>query len=54
MAEVLDFQSSVAMIFETGPGVDLWTLDYVSGQLSWTKRISIWGDLETDIWLSCY
>ena len=42
------------MIFETGLGVDLWTLDYVSGQLSWTKQISIRGDLETDIWLSCY
>ncbi|KAK1399000.1 hypothetical protein POM88_008863 [Heracleum sosnowskyi] len=57
MSDVMDFEGSVAMAFESGPGVDLWTLDNVSGKLSWTKKFSIkygFDDLDTGIWLSCY
>lgn len=36
---VLDFKGSLAMVFESGPGVvDLWTLD--DRNLSWTKKFS--------------
>lgn len=57
MSDVMDFQGSVAMVFESGPGVNLWTLDNVSAKLSWTKNFSIeygLNDLDTDIWLACY
>ncbi|KAK1398892.1 hypothetical protein POM88_008755 [Heracleum sosnowskyi] len=54
MSDVLDFKCSVAMIFESGPGVDLWTLNNVSGQLSWTKKFSIEVDIEMEIWVSFY
>lgn len=58
-SDVLDFEGSLAMVFESGPGfdVDLWTLDHVSGKLSWTKKFSFdsgFDDSETEIWLSCY
>lgn len=57
MSDVMDFQGSVAMVFESGPGVHLWTLDNVSAKLSWTKNFSIeygLNDLDTEIWLACY
>ncbi|KAK1398996.1 hypothetical protein POM88_008859 [Heracleum sosnowskyi] len=53
----MDFEGSVAMVFESEPGLYLWTMDNVSGELSWTKKFSIeYGlkDLDTEIWLSCY
>ncbi|KAK1375168.1 hypothetical protein POM88_031361 [Heracleum sosnowskyi] len=57
-SDVLDFEGSLAMVFESGPGVvDLWTLDHVSKEVSWTKKFSFGNDLddlETKIWLSCY
>ncbi|KAK1398995.1 hypothetical protein POM88_008858 [Heracleum sosnowskyi] len=57
MSDIMDFEGSIAMVFESGPGVDLWTLNNVSGKLSWTKKFSIeYGldDFDTEIWLSCY
>ena len=57
MSDVMDFEGSVAIVFESGTGVDLWTLDTVSGVFSWTKKFSMeYGldDLDTEIWLSCY
>ncbi|KAL1816659.1 hypothetical protein ACET3Z_019233 [Daucus carota] len=57
MSNVMDFEGSVAIVFESGTGVDLWTLDIVSGVFSWNKKFSIeYGldDLDTEIWLSCY
>ncbi|KAK1398999.1 hypothetical protein POM88_008862 [Heracleum sosnowskyi] len=56
-SNVLDFEGSVAMVFESGTGVDLWTLYNVSDKVSWTKKVSIeYGldDPDTEIWLSCY
>lgn len=56
-SDIMDFEGSVAMVFESGSGVDLWTLDNVAGEFSWTKKFSIeYGldDLDTEIWLSCY
>ncbi|KAK1399012.1 hypothetical protein POM88_008875 [Heracleum sosnowskyi] len=53
-SDVLDFEGSVAMVFESGSGFDLWTLDDVSGQVSWTKFFSIENDSETEIWLQSY
>ncbi|WOH01667.1 hypothetical protein DCAR_0521052 [Daucus carota subsp. sativus] len=57
MSNVMDFEGSVAIVFESGTGVDLWTLNTVSGVFSWNKKFSIeYGldDLDTEIWLSCY
>ncbi|KAK1398925.1 hypothetical protein POM88_008788 [Heracleum sosnowskyi] len=61
MSHVLDFEDSVAVVFESfddGLGVDLWTLSDVSRQVSWTKKISIDPDpdpdSESEIYLSCY
>ncbi|XP_074368366.1 F-box/kelch-repeat protein At3g23880-like [Apium graveolens] len=56
-SDVLDFEGFVAMVFESvdyGPGLDLWTLDDVSGEMSWTKRFSVEVDSDTNIWLYCY
>lgn len=55
-SDILDFKGSVAMVFESVSGIDLWTLDdEVSGQVSsWTKMFSIEADPELNMWLSCY
>ncbi|KAK1398891.1 hypothetical protein POM88_008754 [Heracleum sosnowskyi] len=53
-SDVLDFKGSVAMVFESVSGIDLWTLDSCSGQMSWTKKFSVVADLETQIRLSSY
>lgn len=57
-SNVLDFEGSAAMVFESGSGVDLWILDDVSGKNCWTKKFAIeYGlidSLDTEIWLSCY
>lgn len=53
-SDVLDFNGSVGMVFESVPGIDLWTLDSCSSQMSWTKKFSIVADLETQIRLSSY
>lgn len=53
-SDVLDFEGSVAMVFESGLGIDLWTLDDVSGQVSWTKSFSIENESETEMWLQSY
>lgn len=56
-SDVLEFEGFVAMVFESvgrGPGLDLWTLNDVSGEVSWTKRFSIEADSDTNIWLYCY
>lgn len=48
-SNVLDFKGSVAIVFESKFGVDLWTLDDGSGKLSWTKRFSIQADPDPEI-----
>ncbi|KAL1816568.1 hypothetical protein ACET3Z_019142 [Daucus carota] len=53
-SDVLDFEGSVAMVFQSGPEIHLWTLGDVSGQMSWTKKFSIEADSETEIWLTSY
>lgn len=56
-SDVLDFEGFVAMVFESvgfGPGLDLWTLDNFSGEVSWTKRFSVEADSDTNIWLYSY
>ncbi|XP_017253016.1 F-box/kelch-repeat protein At3g23880-like [Daucus carota subsp. sativus] len=54
-SDVLDFQGSVAMVFQSGFEIyDLWTLDNVSGDVSWTKKFSIEAHPETEIWLTKY
>ncbi|KAK1398926.1 hypothetical protein POM88_008789 [Heracleum sosnowskyi] len=56
-SDVLDFEGFVALVFESvgyGPGLDLWTLDDVSGEVSWTKRFSIEVNSDRNIWLYCY
>ncbi|KAL1816571.1 hypothetical protein ACET3Z_019145 [Daucus carota] len=53
-SDVLDFEGSVAMVFQSGPEIHLWTLGDVSGQMSWTKKFSIEADSETEIWLTRY
>lgn len=58
-SDIMDFEGSVAMVFESTPGVDLWTLDNVSGKLSWTKKFSIeyeLDDMDTEImiWIQRY
>ncbi|XP_017253017.1 F-box/kelch-repeat protein At3g23880-like [Daucus carota subsp. sativus] len=54
-SEVLDFHGSVAMVFQSGIEIlDLWTLDNVSGELSWTKKFSIEAHPETEMRLTKY
>ncbi|KAK1365281.1 hypothetical protein POM88_040842 [Heracleum sosnowskyi] len=57
-SDVLDFEGSVAMVFQSDSGIDLWTLDDVSGsdEVSWTKKFStqLNDDEEGDIWLKLY
>lgn len=58
-SQLLDFEGSVAVVFESigdGLGIDLWTLDSVSGEVSWTRKFSIDDDAdsESEICLSCY
>lgn len=55
-SNVLDFEGSVAMIFETvADGIlSLWTLDDVSGnKVSWTKKFNLAADLKID-WVVLY
>ncbi|KAK1398988.1 hypothetical protein POM88_008851 [Heracleum sosnowskyi] len=54
-SDIMDFEGSVAIVFESGTGVDLWTFD--KAEFSWTKKFSIeYGmyDLDIEIKLSCY
>ncbi|KAK1398992.1 hypothetical protein POM88_008855 [Heracleum sosnowskyi] len=54
-SDVMDFEGYVAVVFESGTGVDLWTFDKV--EFAWTKKFSIdYGidDLDVEIKLSCY
>lgn len=53
-SDILDFEGSVAMVFESVSGIDLWTLDDVCGHVSWTKSFSIENDSQTEIWLQSY
>ncbi|KAL1816572.1 F-box/kelch-repeat protein At3g23880-like [Daucus carota subsp. sativus] len=53
-SDVLDFQGSVAMVFQSGIEINLWTLDNVSGEVSWTKKFSIEAHPETEIRLNDY
>ncbi|XP_074381060.1 F-box/kelch-repeat protein At3g23880-like [Apium graveolens] len=55
-SDVLDFKGSIAVVFESVSGIDLWTLDDdVSGQVSsWTKMFSIVPGPMFNMWLSCY
>lgn len=58
-SDVLDFEGSVAVVFLSDSGFDLWTLDDVSGsveEVSWTKKFSTQlNDYEEGrIWLKSY
>ncbi|KAK1398871.1 hypothetical protein POM88_008734 [Heracleum sosnowskyi] len=54
-SDLLEFQGSVAMVFQTESGFDLWTLDdVVTGKVSWTKRFGIAVDSETELCLAKY
>lgn len=57
-SDVLNYEGSVAMVFQIGQERNLWTLDDVSGKVSWTKRFSIDIDnfdvLGIKIWMSQY
>lgn len=46
-SDIMDFEGSVAMVFESTPGVDLWTLDKFSIEYELD-------DMDTEIRLSCY
>ncbi|KAK1398872.1 hypothetical protein POM88_008735 [Heracleum sosnowskyi] len=48
-SDVMDFKGSAAMVFESEFGVDVWTLDDVCGELSWTKKFSIAADPDPEI-----
>ncbi|KAL8127946.1 hypothetical protein AgCh_014757 [Apium graveolens] len=58
-SDVLDFKDSIAVVFKSVSGIDLWKLnDNVWGQVSsWTKMFSIAPDdphPKLKMWLSCY
>ncbi|KAL1816703.1 hypothetical protein ACET3Z_019277 [Daucus carota] len=56
-SDLLDFEGAVAMVFENvgdEVGAHLWTLDDVSGCVTWTKRFSIDADPDSYLWLICY
>lgn len=53
-SNILDFKGSVAIVFQSGTGVDLWTLEDVSGEVLWTKKFSIEVDFKLDMRLSFY
>lgn len=53
-SDVFDFKASVAMVFKSVSGIDLWTWDTGSAHMSWTLNFSIAADLETEIRLSSY
>ncbi|KAK1398878.1 hypothetical protein POM88_008741 [Heracleum sosnowskyi] len=46
ISNVFDFKGSVGLVFESDSQVDLWTVDDISGEGSWTKRFSIEADLK--------
>lgn len=51
----MDFEGSIAIVFESRTWVDLWTFDKVD--FSWIKKFSIdYGidDIDIEINLSCY
>ncbi|KAK1385700.1 hypothetical protein POM88_023435 [Heracleum sosnowskyi] len=55
MSEVLDFEGSVAMIFEksNGSALSLYRLDDVCGKGSWTKMFNLEADIKID-WVHHY
>ncbi|XP_017251007.1 F-box protein CPR1-like [Daucus carota subsp. sativus] len=57
LSKVLDFEGAVAMVFGyigDEVGAHLWTLDDVSGRVTWTKIFSIDADPDSYLWLKCY
>ncbi|KAK1398877.1 hypothetical protein POM88_008740 [Heracleum sosnowskyi] len=54
ISNVLDFKGSVGLVFESDSQVDLWTLDDISGEGSWTKRFSIEADLKLFMYVRCF
>ncbi|KAK1398882.1 hypothetical protein POM88_008745 [Heracleum sosnowskyi] len=54
ISNILDFKGSVALVFESGSQVDLWTLDDISDKVSWTKRFGIEADLKLVMYLRCF
>ncbi|KAL8148902.1 F-box protein At4g22390-like [Apium graveolens] len=57
MSNVLDFEGSVGIVFKSvgdAEGIFLWTLDDVSGQMQWTKKLRINAYPGSLWWLYCY